>query len=89
MLFVAVSIAMPRVLAPLNRLWTGLGSLMHRVVNPIVMGVLFFITVTPMGLLMRAFGRDPLRLKLEREAISYWIPRHPTGPSPESMKNQF
>ena len=87
--FLAVSIAIPQVLTPLNRLWTGLGQMMHRVVNPIVMGVLFFITVTPMGLLMRAFGRDPLRLKIERDAITYWIPRHPAGPSPDSMKNQF
>lgn len=88
-MFVAVSIAIPRILGPLNRVWTTLGSLMHRVVNPIVMGVLFFVTVTPMGLLMRAFGRDPLRLKIERESLSYWIPRNPAGPSPESMKNQF
>ena len=42
-----------------------------------------------MGLLMRAFGKDFLRLKRDRQAASYWIPREPPGPAPDSLKNQF
>lgn len=61
----------------------------HRVVNPFVLALLFFATIVPMGLVMRAFGRDALRLKLDKNATSYWILREPPGPSPETMKHQF
>jgi hypothetical protein len=87
--FLIVALTRPGLLAPLNRLWTKFGLLLHKVVNPLVMGLLFFATVTPIGLLMRLFGKDPLRLKIDRQAESYWIDRVPPGPSPESIKNQF
>ena len=54
-----------------------------------MLGLLFFATVTPMGLAMRALGKDPLRLRFEPELKSYWIERQPPGPAPETMKNQF
>lgn len=85
----AVSLAAPQFLTPLNRAWMLLGLAMHRVVNPLVMGIMFFIVITPMGLLMRALGKDLLRLKREPGAASYWIERKPPGPAPESMRNQF
>lgn len=78
----------PSMLHPLNRLWMKLGLLMHRVVNPIVMGLLFYGTILPTGLVMRMRGRDLLRLKREPDAESYWIARTP-GPAPESMRDQF
>ncbi len=53
----------PGLLAPLNKIWTALGLLLTKVMNPIVMGVVFFIVVTPIGLLMRLSGKDPLRLR--------------------------
>jgi hypothetical protein len=53
------------------------------------MGVVFYTTVVPIGLLMRRFGKDPLRLKFDREARSYWIERDPPGPAGAQMKNQF
>jgi hypothetical protein len=53
------------------------------------MTVIFFGVVTPAGLIMRALGRDPLRLKLDRQAPSYWIPRQPPGPAPDTMRQQF
>ena len=59
------------------------------VVNPLVMGLLFYLTVTPTGLLMRLFGKDPLRLRFDPEAKSYWIERQPPGPAPETMRHQF
>jgi len=88
-MFLALSLIRPRTLAPLNRLWTKFGLLLHHIVNPIVMGFLFFLVVTPIGLLMRALGKRPLNLEFDREAKSYWIEREPPGPEPESMKQQF
>ena len=87
--FLAAGAVFPRMLAPLNRAWTKLGLVLHHIVNPIIMGFLFYLVVTPVGLLMRLFGKDPLRLRLEPEAKSYWIERRPPGPAPETMKNQF
>jgi len=84
-----VALAIPRALGPLSRAWHGLGLAMHRVMNPLVMGLLFYLTVTPTGLLMRLFGKDPLRLRFDPEAKSYWIERQPPGPAPETMRHQF
>ena len=87
--FILLALAAPQLLAPANRLWTRFGLLLGRVVNPLVMGLLFFLVVTPTGLLMRAFGKDPLRLKWDHEAKSYWIERSPPGPAPDGMPRQF
>jgi hypothetical protein len=86
--FLAALIA-PTMLAPLNRVWTALGALLHKITNPIILGVFFYLVFTPFGSLMRLFGKDFLRLKLDPDAESYWIVRQPTGPPPESMSNQF
>ena len=86
---VVVALAQPRILSPFNRLWTGLGIVMHRVMTPLVMGILFYGAVTPTALLLRLFGKDPLRRRFEPDAETYWIVRDPPGPDPESMRNQF
>jgi hypothetical protein len=88
-IFVSATVVAPVVLRPLNRLWFVLGMALHKVVNPLVMGFLFYLTVTPMALLMRLAGKDPLRLKFDRQAKSYWIERQPAGPAPESRRHQF
>ena len=88
-IFLFLARALPRSLRPLNRLWTKFGLLLHRVVQPIVVGILFFSTIVPMGLVLQAVGKDLLRLRLDRSARSYWIERDPPGPSPDSFKNQF
>ena len=85
----AVALIRPGLLAPLNRLWTKFGLLLHRITNPIIMAAVFFVAVTPTALLMKAFGKDPLHRRFDRGARSYWIERTPPGPDPESMKNQF
>ena len=88
-LFLAAALIRPALLHPLNLIWLKFGLLLHRVVNPIVMALLFFGTVLPTGLVMRMLGKDLLRLKREPDADSYWIMRQPPGPAPESMKDQF
>ena len=87
--FLAVALVRPSLLAPLNRVWFKFGLLLQRVVNPLVMALIYFAVVTPTGLIMRAFGNDPLRLKHDPDARSYWIHREPPGPERESMQNQF
>lgn len=79
----------PRMLAPFNRLWGRLAILLHRLVTPVVMLIVFVATVVPIGVIMRALGKDPLRLKLDPGARTYWIDREPPGPAPGTMKNQF
>lgn len=72
-----------------NRAWMKLGMVLSRLVNPIVLALIYGTTMVPIGLMMRATGRDPLRLRLDPKADSYWIMRDPPGPAPETMINQF
>jgi Saxitoxin biosynthesis operon protein SxtJ len=88
-IFGAAALMMPAVLAPLNRLWTRFGLLLHRVVSPLVLGIMFFLVITPMGLVMRMLGKDPLRLRRDPGAPTYWIERKPPGPPPETFVDQF
>ncbi len=76
-------------LSLLNRGWTKLGLILFKVVNPVVLGLIFAVTIIPIGLLLRAFGKDLLRLKQDPSAKSYWIERDPPGPAPETMGQQF
>ena len=87
--FATVAILMPSLLQPLNRLWFRFGMLLHKIVNPLVMGLLFFITVTPIALVFRLIGKDPLNRELDPNCESYWIERDPDELVSESMRNQF
>lgn len=82
-----VAIAVPRLLAPANGLWIRFGLLLGRIMNPIIMGVLFFIVLSPVALVMRLSGKDILSLKSNRDAKTYWIVRN--DEEPPSMSNQF
>lgn len=88
-LFLVVALAAPRILSPLNRVWTALGIAIGRVTNPVITAVIFFLIFTPVGFVMRMMGSDPLRRRLDQEATSYWIKRDPAGPPPADMVNQF
>ena len=86
--FLAFTLSMPIALRPLNKAWYKLGLLMGRVVSPIVLGILFFILITPIAMVMRLAGRDPLKLR-KQNVQSHWIDRTPPGPESTSFKDQF
>jgi hypothetical protein len=79
----------PAILGPLNRLWTKFGLLLHRIVNPIVLGLMFYIAIVPVALVMRLMGKDPLQRRFDPAAETYWQRREPPGPAPKSMIDQF
>jgi len=83
--FAITAPTMPRLLALPNKLWFRFGLLLHKIVNPLIMGMLFFLTVTPIGLIMRSLCKTPLKLRFDKSAESYWIPRAPPGPGPLSL----
>src|SRR5262249_42567848 len=78
-IFALLAYLRPGLLAPLNRLWTKLGLLLFTVISPIVLGIIFFACVAPLGWIMRLAGKDPLRLRYEPDAMTYWILRQPPG----------
>jgi hypothetical protein len=88
-LFLIATLVRPAILSPLNRLWTRFGLLLHRVMSPIALFVVFCLGILPTALVLRALGKDPLRLRFDPSAGSYWIPRKPPGRSDEQMKKQF
>lgn len=87
--FLAVALLAPKWLHRLNILWFRFGMLLSRIVSPIVMGILFYLTVTPVGLVMRAFRSDPLRKSFDADAPSYWIKVDRDQQAASSMRNQF
>jgi hypothetical protein len=87
--FALFALFWPKRLAVLNRLWLRFGLLLSKVVSPIILGLLFYTTLLPIGLLMRLFGKDPLRLRPDRVGDTYWIRRDSSGAATESMKHQF
>ena len=78
----------PKLLFPFTKYWFLLGDLMGKIVSPLVLGVIFYLLITPTGLLGRLFGRDELRLK-KSTAPSYWIKREPQTQRTDPFKNQF
>ena len=87
-IFLVCSLIAPKLLRPLNKGWYQLGLFLGRFVSPIVLGILFFIVITPVAMVTRLAGRDVLKLR-KQNVDSYWIDRKPPGPEPESFKEQF
>jgi hypothetical protein len=87
--FLLLALAGPRFLHPLNLAWARVGRLLGKITNPIVTGLMFYLIFTPTAVLFKLTGKDPLRLKFDVAAASYWIIRDPAGPAPESMSHQF
>jgi len=86
--FAIVALLRPQLLHQLNLAWLALGRLLHKIVSPLVMGVIFFAIVTPTGWIMRLNGKDLLSLKRRPDQKSYWIRPEPARSETE-MKNQF
>ena len=87
--FAITALARPQILTPLNKTWLRFGHLLHKIVNPLIMGVMFFLVITPIGLVMRSLGKKPLKTGFDKNVGSYWTDRVPPGPDPDSMKRQF
>lgn len=88
-LFAGLTLWRPQLLGLANRAWLKLGLLMYRVVNPVIMAILFFGAILPIGWMMRIFGKDFLRLQRDASASTYWLPRSDPRPPSESMRQQF
>ena len=84
-IFFILGILNSKILTPLNKLWFKFGIFLGKIVSPIIMVIIFFFVVTPIGVLMRIFGKDILNLKYNNNK-SYWIEK--TEPK-SKMKNQF
>ena len=85
-IFLLLAFVASQILALPNKLWFKFGILLGSIIAPIVMALVYFLTVLPTGLIMRLLGKDLLKQKLDKNAKSYWIERsEPMG----SMKNQF
>jgi len=87
--FFALALALPVALHALNVAWSKLALILQHVVSPVAMALLFFFGFAVTGAILRAFGKDLLRLKPLPGQDSYWIKREPPGPAPESMLHQF
>jgi hypothetical protein len=85
-IFLILGLINSKILNPLNRLWFKFGILLGRIISPIIMALIFFVVVTPIGLIMRLLRRDLLNLKYNKKSKSYWIENN--GPK-SKMKNQF
>ena len=87
--FAVTAFALPSALGPLNKLWAKFGQLMHKITNPLLMGLVFFLTVLPTGIILKLLGKDPMRRKRDDSAESYWIVREPSSIEAESFNQQF
>ena len=85
LIFLVLGLLNSKILTPLNKLWFKFGILLGKLVSPLIMGMIFFLVVTPIGLIMRLLGKDVLNLKYNKNK-SYWIEKN--GPK-SKMKNQF
>ena len=84
--FLILVLTRSKLLTPLNRLWTKFGIILGSIIAPIVMGVVFFLVVTPIGLVMKIIGMDLLSIKYDKKKETYWVKRDkPTS----TMKQQF
>ena len=84
-IFLILGLLNSKILAPLNKIWFKFGIFLGKMISPLIMGIIFFLVVTPIGLIMRLLGKDLLNLKYNKNK-SYWIEKN--GPK-SKMKNQF
>ena len=83
--FLILGLMNSKILSPLNKLWFKFGLILGKIISPLIMGIIFFVVVTPIGVVMRVLKKDLLNLKYNQKE-TYWIEK--TGPK-SKMKNQF
>ena len=83
--FLILGLINSKILSPLNKLWFKFGLILGKIISPLIMGIIFFVVVTPIGIVMRVLKKDFLNLKYNQKE-TYWIKK--TGPK-SKMKNQF
>ena len=84
-IFLVLGLMNSKILSPLNRFWVKFGILLGKIVSPVVMGIIFFLVVTPISIILKIFGKDVLNLKFNNNK-TYWIVKD--GPK-SNMKKQF
>ena len=84
-IFLILGITNSNLLLPANKIWFKFGIFLGKIISPLVMGIIFFLVITPIGLILRIFGKDVLKLKFSNDK-SYWIDK---DGSKSKMKNQF
>lgn len=87
--FLLPTIVYPQALSPLNKLWFRFGILLGRIINPLVMFIMYALVMVPVGLVLKLMRKDLLRMKLDARSPTYWNQRAPPGPTAESLKDQF
>lgn len=85
----ALACLRPSVLGPLNAAWFKFGLFLHSIFNPLILGLIYWISVVPVGLCLKLFGKDVLKCRFEPSVDSYWIDRDPPGPGKDSLPRQF
>ena len=85
LIFLVLGLLNSKILNPFNQIWFKFGVLLGRIISPLIMAIIFFFVVTPIGLIMRTLGKDILNLRYNTKK-TYWIEK--TGPK-SKMKNQF
>ena len=85
-IFLILGLFNSKILTPFNKLWMRLGILLGAIVSPIVMGIVYFAVITPIGLIMKLFGKDVLNLKIDKNKNTYWTLKKKI---PSKMKDQF
>lgn len=89
LLLFLIAVVRPSLLSRANRLWALLGHALGRITSPVALLLAYVLAIVPTGLLLRAFGKDPLRLRIDPDAKSYWLPRTPPGRADSQMTRQF
>ena len=84
-----IALLEPNIYTPLNRAWMRFGLILNKIVNPLVLGVMFYVVIWPTGIALRLIRGTSLRQGYDVDASSYWEPRTPPGPKPKSLERQF
>lgn len=87
--FLLLAILMPRLLRPAKTLWLRFGQLLGQFLSPAMLAAVYVLSIVPIGLLLKLFGKDSLQRARDPKSDSYWIARSTPGPDPASLKNQF